>query len=177
MEQNVVFVGPAESGKKIAIRTISDAEVVKNETSNTLGKYQTPLAIDYGSLALKGGSKVNLYSAHGKECFSFIRDELAALSPGVVLLINGSSQNPLADLEAYLSAFKNIIGKSAVVVGITHMDICLSPTLNMYNARLDLLSINAPVFEVDPQSRKDVHSLLMALLTILDQRAHRIRGR
>ncbi len=172
MEQKVVFAGPAGSGKTTAISAISDIEVVKTETKASdaieLGKNHITVAMDYGSLRLEDGSWVNLYGVPGQVRFSLMWDVLSVGSLGVVLLINGSGEDPLADLESYIRAYHKMIAKSAVAVGITHMDKSSHPTLGMYNTRLRFLGINAPVFEVDARSRKDVQSLFMALLTTLE---------
>lgn len=178
MEQKVVFAGPAGAGKTTAISAISDIEVVKTEAKSSdgveLGKHHTTVAMDYGALHLDDGSWVNLYGVPGQERFSFMWDVLAVGSIGVVLLIDGSGEAPLADLEFYTDAFKKVIVKSAVAVGVTHMDKSPHPTLSMYNTRLRLLGITAPVFEVDARSRKDIQSLLMGLLTTLEPGARRI---
>lgn len=172
MEQKIIFAGPAGSGKSSAISAVSDIDVVATEAKASdnleLGKSHTTVAMDYGSLQLDDGSPVHLYGVPGQARFSFMWDVLAIGSLGVVLLIDGSREDPLADLSFYADSFKKLITKSAVAVGITHMDESPRPSLYVYNTRLRLLGINAPVFEVDARSRKDVQALLMGLLTMLE---------
>lgn len=46
---------------------------------------------------------------------------------GLMLLINNANPDPLADLQGYLHAFKDFISKTAVAIGVTHMDRAEAP--------------------------------------------------
>ena len=89
---------------------------------------------------------------------------------GLVLLINNANPDPLADLQGYLHAFKDFISKTAVTIGVTHMDRAEAPDLDAYRTRLASLGHQPPpaVFRVDARSRDDVAMLVKALLYTLN---------
>jgi signal recognition particle receptor subunit beta len=92
---------------------------------------------------------------------------------GLVLLIDNAREDPLADLEFYLDAFKGFIGKSALVIGVTRMDESPRPRLNTIHGKLKELGIKAPVFEVDTREREDVKIMLLGMLAMLDPNLRR----
>ena len=77
-----------------------------------------------------------------------------------------ANPDPLADLQGYLHAFKDFISKTAVAIGVTHMDRAEAPDLDAYRTRLASLGHQPPpaVFRVDARSRDDVAMLVKALL-------------
>lgn len=172
MEHKIIFAGPVGSGKTTAIASISDIPVVQTEAKASdevaLRKANTTVAMDYGTLDVGSGVKVHLYGTPGQERFSFMWDILTMGGLGLVLLIDNASDDPLADLEYYLEAFKRFIAKSAVVIGITRMDVKAHPRLDAFNSRLRELDIKAPVFEVDARSREDIKLVMASLLSLLD---------
>ena len=94
------------------------------------------------------------------------------ISPGgiaLVLLIDNSRGDPLKQLRFYLGAFSGFIRKTAVAVGVTHMDLQARPSLADYQAELDRAGQpGVPVFEVDARSRRDVCLLIEAVLSVID---------
>jgi uncharacterized protein len=150
-------------------------------------KRNTTVAMDYGILNLDGGSKVHLYGTPGQERFSFMWEILSKGAMGLVILIDDSKPDPLADLAFYMKAFRQTIANcnDAVVVGVTRTETTESSDeeqldftrtelvtqldpLKRYNECLAALKLNIPVFEVDGRKREDVKQLLLALLALLD---------
>lgn len=172
MEHKIIFAGPVGVGKTTAISTISDIPVVGTEAKATdataLLKANTTVAMDYGILQLDGGGKVHLYGTPGQERFSFMWEILTIGGIGLVLLIDNSREDPLADLAFYLDAFKSFIAKNGVVIGVTRMEHHPRPGLYSFHTRLQQLGIHAPVLEVDPRERGDIKMLLLSLLAVLD---------
>ena len=172
MEHKIIFTGPVGAGKTTAIGSISDIEVVATEAKASddvaLRKANTTVAMDYGILNLDGGLKIHLYGTPGQERFSFMWDILTIGGLGLVLLIDNAREDPLADLEFYLKAFKRFIDKSAVVIGVTRMDTKPRPGLYSFHTKLKELGIKAPVFEVDARERDDVKTMMLGLLAMLD---------
>jgi len=172
MEHKIIFTGPVGSGKTTAISSISDIPVVKTEAGATdevvLRKANTTVAMDYGILNINESNKVHLYGTPGQERFSFMWDILTIGGMGLVLMIDNAREDPLADIEFFMDAFKDFIKKNAVVIGVTRMDMKPRPGLYTYQTRLQELGFNVPVFEVDARERQDVKVLLMALLAVLD---------
>ncbi|MBB3062412.1 GTP-binding protein [Microbulbifer rhizosphaerae] len=172
MEHKIIFSGPVGAGKTTAIKTISDIPVVDTESRASdqvaLCKETTTVAMDYGAISLPGGDKLHLYGTPGQERFSFMWEITASGGLGLVLLIDNTSNDPLADLAFYMSAFPEFAQKKQVVFGITHTDVSASPSLDPYRERLLQMNMVVPVFEVDPRKYSDVSVLLQALLAILD---------
>jgi hypothetical protein len=172
MEHKIIFGGPVGAGKTTAIAAISDIPVVKTEAKPTDDTAQikatTTVAMDYGVLHLGDGGKVHLYGTPGQERFSFMWDILSMGGMGLVLLLDNTRKDPLADLEFYLDSFKGLIGKSAVVIGVNRMETKPRPGLYTYLTKLEQLGLKVPLFEVDPRQRQDVKMLMLALLAMLD---------
>ncbi len=172
MAHKILFAGPVGAGKTTAISTISDIPVVATEARATddtqLIKSHTTVAMDYGILNLEGGTKIHLYGTPGQERFSFMWDIATAGGIGLVLLSDNSRPDPLADLTFYLEAFAGFIARTAVVIGVNRMEGYPEPRLSAYQERLESLNLHVPVFEVDPRSRADMKTLLLALLATLD---------
>jgi signal recognition particle receptor subunit beta len=172
MEHKIIFGGPVGAGKTTAIAAISDIPVVNTEAkpSDDTAKLKatTTVAMDYGILHLDGGAKVHLYGTPGQERFSFMWDILSVGGIGFVLLLDNTRKDPLADLEFYLNSFKGLIASSAVVIGVNRMEEKARPGLYTYQTRLEQLGLKVPLFEVDPRERRDVKTLLLALLAMLD---------
>jgi hypothetical protein len=172
MEHKIIFTGPVGAGKTTAIASISDIPVVKTEANATdevmLRKSNTTVAMDYGSLNLGEGAKVHLYGTPGQERFSFMWDILTIGGVGLVLMLDNAREDPLADLEFFLDAFKPFIEKNAVVIGVARMDVSPRPGLYTFHKKLYELNMNVPIFEVDARERKDIKTLLLGLLASLD---------
>lgn len=172
MEHKIIFAGPVGSGKTTAIATISDIPVVQTEAAASdevaLRKANTTVAMDYGNLDLGGDAKVHLYGTPGQERFSFMWDILTLGGLGLVLLIDNAREDPLADLEFYLKAFDRFIDRSAVVIGVTRMDMKPRPGLYSFHTKLQELNIKAPVFEIDARKRDDIKVMMTSLLALLD---------
>jgi signal recognition particle receptor subunit beta len=172
MEHKIIFTGPVGAGKTTAIASLSDIPVVATEAKATDAvqqrKNNTTVAMDYGILNLDGGAKVHLYGTPGQERFSFMWDILTVGGLGLVLLIDNGREDPLADLEFYLDAFKRFIDKNGVVIGVTRMDVKPRPGLYSYHTKLKELGVKAPVFEVDARDRDDIKLMMISLLSLLD---------
>jgi signal recognition particle receptor subunit beta len=174
MEHKIVFTGPVGAGKTTAIGAVSDIPVVSTEALATdevaKRKAKTTVAMDYGALNLGQANKVHLYGTPGQERFNFMWEILAAGGIGLVLLIDNTRPDPLADLDFYIKAFRSFIEQSggAVVVGVTRMDVKPRPGLYSFHTALATLGLKVPVFEVDARQREDVKRLLLGLLAVLD---------
>ena len=168
----IIFAGPVGVGKTTSIATVSDIPPVTTEaraSDDTADlKENTTVAMDYGTLNLEGGQKVHLYGTPGQDRFDFMWDILTQGGIGLVLLLDNSREDPLADMEFYLNAFKDFISEREVVVGVTRMDGSPRPGIYSHQTKLKELGLNAPVFEVDGRNKHDMKTLLLALLVMLD---------
>lgn len=170
----IIFTGPVGAGKTTSIAAISDVEpfvteqIATDETKER--KEHTTVAMDYGMLKLDNNERIHLYGTPGQERFNFMWDILTDSGIGLILLVDNKRPNPLDDLSFFLQSFKDFIKETAVVVGVTRMDIASNPTLEDYRRVMRELNMNVPIFEVDARERKDVVYLVQTLLYCLDPR-------
>lgn len=168
----IVIVGPVGAGKTQAVKVLSDIEVVSTEAAASDGvraiKSHTTVAMDYGVLNLPGGDRVRLYGTPGQERFDFMWEILSENALGVVLLLDGSARDPVADLRHYVAAFRQIVDETTLVVGITHLgwgDRTVRPAVAAELARLGL---PATVMSVDARERAEMVTLVKTLIYSLN---------
>ncbi len=168
MENKIIFTGPVGAGKTTAIASISEIPVVSTEALCTddlaIRKLNTTVAMDYGMVNLKDNRKMHLFGTPGQERFNFMWDILTSGGAGLVLLIDNARDNPIADMEFFLDAFKDFIKKSAVVIGVIRVDIKNNPELTDFQQRLNQLNYKSiPVLNIDARKKQDVEQLLLKL--------------
>lgn len=179
MEWSILFLGSVGSGKTQAIRTISDIEVVDTEAVATdetaLLKHHTTVAMDMGVMRIGPSDKLRLYGAPGQDRFDFMWDILLEQSKGVVLLVDHSRPDPVADLRHYLGQVRQRLGPTPkpIVIGVTHVDEGVSSSLADYVAEFARTACacsvcRPPVFAVDTRERHDVTALLLTLTAMLE---------
>lgn len=168
----IVVTGPVGSGKTTAIASISDRpplstdEVATDEVA--LRKPLTTVALDFGVVELGNGEEVHLYGTPGQERFNFMWDVLATGAVGVLILLDCTMPSPTAALNQFVTAFSELIQRTAVVVGLSHTDLLPAIDTAPFHAVLADHGLVAPVLSVDPRSRRDVATALEALLAVLD---------
>lgn len=122
----IVVAGPVSAGKTTFVRSLSTTEVVNTDELSTedLGKEQTTIAMDFGTLDLDGIS-VQLYGTPGQDRFDFMWEILSEGALGLILLVNG--QRP-GDFPQARNILEFITSRVPVpfIIGVTHQD--LSPT-------------------------------------------------
>lgn len=167
----IVFSGPMGAGKTQAIACLSDIKVVSTEVKNTdfstNTKELTTVGMDYGELMLDGGTNIGLYGTPGQERFNFIWPILSQGALGIVLLIDHSANDPLADLSSYLDTFSKIYD-GRIVIGVTQSDKREDRPFSMYREWLDAQQKNLPVFPVDTRKREDVLLLVDSIISSLE---------
>lgn len=172
----IIFTGPVGAGKTTAINVISDIPTVRTESMATdmtrEMKPETTVAMDYGRINLPDNAAIHLYGTPGQERFDFMWEILVEGGIGLVLLLNNNRPNPLQDMRFFISAFKDFIQSTALVIGITHSDIKAQPTISEYQRELSSIGLQGvPVFEVDTRQRRDIVLLIESLLCSLDPMA------
>ncbi len=159
--KKILFTGSVNAGKTTAIKTISDIPIVSTHEKTTV-------AMDYGCISIANKEKIHLYGTPGWERFNFMRNILIEGVTGLILLLDNSRNDPKQDLIFYLHVFREFIQEDNLIIGITWMDKCKTPSINDYRQWLDDFSISAPVFTVDARERQDVSLLVQALLYSLN---------
>lgn len=185
MEWNILFMGPVGAGKTQAIRSISDIEVVNTDELATdetsLMKSHTTVSMDVGAIHLVGTDKVRLYGAPGQDRFDFMWDILLEQAKGVVLVLNHSNPDPVADLDHYLKALEErlLSRRLPMVIGVTHTDVERKQPLGRYVSHLNQRGCQVsgqlpPVLEMDARNSKHVRAALIAMTAQLEM-AERFR--
>lgn len=178
MVHKIIFTGPVGSGKTTAINVISDIPTVRTESMATdmtrTMKAETTVAMDYGRINLPNNAAIHLYGTPGQERFDFMWDILIEGGIGLVLLVNNDRPNPVRDLRFFISAFKDFIQRTALVIGVTHSDLRPRPSTEDYQQELVSLGLRGvPVFEVDARERRDIVLLVESLLCSIDPMVER----
>lgn len=168
----IVFSGPMGAGKTQAIATLSDIPVISTEVKNTdldtNSKTLTTVGMDYGELFIDGGTKIGLCGTPGQERFNFLWPILSQGALGVIILIDHSAADPLADLSHYLDTYAKIYD-GRIVVGVSQIDKKPERDFGIYREWLDKNNKNLPVFPVDMRKREDVLLLVECIIASLEQ--------
>lgn len=167
----IIIAGPVGAGKTQAIRVLSDKEVVSTEAiaSDDVKKMKktTTVAMDYGIMKLESGEQVRLYGTPGQKRFDFMWEILSENALGLILLLNASEPDPLADLDHYLSCFSPLIKSSALVVGVTHAE---NIPWDLHQRLSDYLTergIPANVMVVDARERRQMQAVVRSLIYMI----------
>lgn len=170
----IIFTGPVGAGKSTAIDSLSDVPPITTDEAATdmtvKRKPSTTVALDYGIMRLGGGQRVHLYGTPGQERFDFMWEILTEGGIGLVLLLDGARPSPEQDMHFFLEAFKDYIALTGLSIGVTRLDLAENPALTLKNLHEQLGStgLNPPVFEVDARSKRDVRTLVKAMLYAVD---------
>ena len=171
-EYKLLFTGSMGAGKTTAINVISEIEPIKTDVKNsdlaTSNKATTTTALDYGQVTLAGGNVLRLYGTPGQARFDFMWEILGAGALGVVVLVDNSREDPLADLREYMHAFRDTVRNSRAVIGVGRTETHPIPALDDYYATIEALGLNAPILSVDVRRREDVLLLLDVLFNQIE---------
>ncbi len=162
--------------KSTAIRSISDTNVeVPNSGSDDRASDSSALPVapmDYGSLDISDTERILVYGVPSNEQFKFIWDILQKGAIGLVLLIDNRSQDPLTDLETYLTMFEEFVNKTGVVIGINRTPERLHPDIHEYHEHLQRAKYAGksppPIMEIDPTNKSEMKRLLLSLIFHID---------
>lgn len=118
----LVVSGPVGAGKTTFVQTLSQTPVVATEAeaSEDIGKANTTVAFDFGTLTLDG-QELHLYGTPGQDRFSFMWEVLCEGALGLVLLVAGDRPQ---DFLPARNIFEFITSRIAVpfVIGVTRQD-------------------------------------------------------
>lgn len=167
----LIVAGPVGAGKTEAIRSLSDKGIVTTEevASDDVKhlKKTTTVAMDYGVMKLDSGEQVRLYGTPGQRRFDFMWEILSENALGLVLLLNATEEDPVADLHYYLDAFMPLITSSALVVGITHAEDMPWDLHDRLTAALVERGMTANVSVVDAREKEQMRLLVRSLIYMI----------
>jgi len=160
------------AGKTTAISVLSEIPVINTDVRATdeaaLRKERTTVAMDYGEMTLSDGQKLRLYGTPGQERFSYMWKILMEGALGLIILVDNAGENPIADLDVYLTHFRSYIEETTAVIGITRMDVANKPELEQYYDYLLQNDLQLPIFSVDVRERNNVIIMIEALVAMLE---------
>ncbi|WP_026299153.1 GTP-binding protein [Deinococcus aquatilis] len=118
----VVVAGPVGAGKTTFVQTISETAVIATdvEASEDIGKLNTTVAFDFGTLRLDG-QELHLYGTPGQDRFSFMWEVLCEGALGLVLLVAGDRPQDFLHARNILD-FITSRNPIPFLVGVTRQD-------------------------------------------------------
>ena len=166
-EYKILITGTMGAGKTTAIAAISEVppimtDVQNNDTSNS--KLTTTVGLDYGELSLDGGDKLRIYGTPGQERFAFMWKVLAKGALGLIVLVDNSRPDPLADLGAYLNSFAELITRAGCVIAVGRTESHPHPSLDQYGDFVASKGITTPVIPADVRNPDEVINIVELLL-------------
>lgn len=170
-EYKILFTGMMGAGKTTAIGAVSETPPVVTDvvnTDNSHSKSHTTVGLDFGQLTLPNGDRVRLFGTPGQARFDFLWKILAKNALGLIILVDNSSADPLADLRVYLSGFEEELKQLPCVIGVGRLPGHPTPGLEDYLDELAARNLILPVLEVDVRQRADVVLLIDTLLAQLE---------
>lgn len=170
-ELKILITGTVGAGKTTAIAAVSDIQPLSTDVRNndaSIAKALTTVGLDYGELALGGGEVLRIYGTPGQKRYDFMWKILVRGALGLVILIDNSRPDPLADLAVYVNGFSGFLASSACVVGVGRMETHATPHLDQFAERLDQLGVRCPVVALDVRQRDQVVQLLDLLLVQME---------
>jgi len=171
-EYKIIFTGTMGAGKTTAIAALSEIPPVSTDVPNSdLGAFQkatTTAAFDYGELTLDGGNRLRLYGTPGQERFRFMWSILARGALGVIVLVDNSRPDPLADLGIYIDNFADVVATGCLTIAVGRLDTHPDPSLDVYYEWLLARDLAIPVLAADVRRRDDVLVLVDTLFSLIE---------
>jgi len=170
-EHKIIFTGTMGAGKTTAIAAVSEVtpivtDVVNNDAS--VDKALTTVGFDYGQLTLDNGDRLRLFGTPGQARFRFVWQVVARGALGLVILVDNSRPDPLADLKVYLEGFAQELQDLPCVVGVGRSETHPLPDLQAYADAIEAHGYVLPVLPVDVRRKDDVTLLIDVLLSQLE---------
>ena len=170
-EHKIIFTGTMGAGKTTAIAAVSEIPPIVTDVTNndkSVDKAVTTVGFDYGLLTLENGDRIRLYGTPGQERFRFVWSVIAKGALGLIVLIDNSRPDPLADLGVYLQGFAAELATLPCVIGVGRTDTHPYPSLNQVAEAVERAGHVLPVLAVDVRQRADVVLLVDVLLSQLE---------
>lgn len=182
-EHVILLAGPMGVGKTTAIRAVSESKVHSTEAVNsdraTADKDTTTVALDYGEILVSDEEKLRLYGLPGQKRFAFMWRILIDRAIGLIILIDNTAADPLADLADMLDSFSSLIDRGSAVIAVTRSELSDSPTLTQHADAVATIRPGRiiPVLPVDPRDGGQMRLALMSLVATIEMESRLTPGR
>jgi signal recognition particle receptor subunit beta len=166
-EYKLVFTGTTGAGKTTAIAAISEAPPIKTDVTNTdetINKESTTVGLDFGQINLANGDRVRLFGTPGQTRFDFMWKILVKDAFGIIILIDNSRPDPIADLHLYINGFEQELLNIPCVIGVGRTEFYSHPSLDDFSESLEKRNLIIPVIPVDVRNADDVNTLISILM-------------
>lgn len=173
-EHVILLAGPMGVGKTTAIHAVSDTRVQSTEAINsdreTADKDTTTVAMDYGEIIVSDEEKLRLYGLPGQKRFAFMWRILTERALGLIIMIDNTSADPLADLAELLEAFSALIDRGSAVVAVTRSELSATPSLSQHAEAVAAIrpGRSIPVLPVDPRESSQMRLAIMSLVATIE---------
>jgi len=163
----LVIVGGVGSGKTTALTTLSESMPILTEThpSDEVSsrKSTTTVAMEYGDIRIDTHAKLQIYGTPGQRRFDFMGQILRNKAWGLLIIIDNTAQDPLADLAYYIEQYAKGMDQAKVAVGISHYDVTNTPSTQDYADFLRSQGYSFPVGVVDTRDMSSLSLLVAAI--------------
>lgn len=169
----IVFTGTPGAGKTTAIAALSDVPPVVTDVRNTdpgLAKERTTVGLDFGRFDIGDGQTVRLFGTPGQLRFEFMWRIVARDALGLVILVDNSRPDPLADLAMYVEAYRDELPGMNCVIGVGRSAEHPTPSVDDFAAWMAERGHAVPVLPVDVRRRDDVLLLVDMVLAQAEAR-------
>lgn len=171
---SIVFTGSKEADIRGVINALSDMPVTGAERGTTGDSSGTSQSIcnglEYGQIKLgDDAERIHLYGTCSVE--GGVSKELGQIFEcglGLIMLLDNRRPNPLEDMRFFLREFSDFVKQTAMVIGITRMELKHEPKIEDYHRELWACGIKAPILEIDTRNARDPVLLMRSLLYTLD---------
>lgn len=173
IEYKFLVTGTVGAGKTTLISAISEIPTISTDVKNndaSVDKQATTVAFDYGQVTISDNERLRLYGTPGQERFSFMWKVLAQGAMGIIILVDHTRPDPVADLKIYLDNFARLIADTGSVVCICKMDNDKSPSLDDFEEVVTHYKIICPIIAADVRQKEQVLKIVDLLLTQLENR-------
>jgi len=167
IEYKLVFTGTTGAGKTTAISALSETAPISTDVANSdtgFQKSHTTVGLDFGQITLANGDRLRLFGTPGQSRFDFMWKILVKDAFGLIILIDNSRPDPLADLDLYLKGFSEEIYTTPCVIGIGRSESHPTPSLDDFSEKLHEYQLILPILPVDVRRADDVIMLIEVLM-------------
>jgi hypothetical protein len=170
----IIVSGPVGAGKSTYVKTISHDNSFSTEerSSEDIGKVQTTVGMDYGTLEL-AGHRFQLFGTPGQERFDYMWEILSEGAIGLVLLIPAHRPDQFGKARVIYDKILSLFPLT-VIMGVTHVDQAKAWEIDDIARFFKFPSEN--VLPVDARDQKNSYLLLHRLFQNIKSEQHGMKA-